>query len=362
MRGRRRPRRHHHFSRIPRIGRARGGVGSASFDPSAARQPAHYRTQLPGRDVPRQRVQRHVRARARAAGFGGAHQPKRGYVHRDSGLEPAPTSGIQRLRLHRVHAGRQLGRPDRLLGRRSPHQEHRDLYGVHRERPLVPIGGARGGAEQTDHRHQGRAQRCHGQSCGVAHRVAHRQRRRVRSRLSTGGRAAGELHRRHFLYDRGAGPPTASQGSTLDDCHQCRGTGRAGGGRIAGTRRGAGRSLPGHVGDAERHPARPLEPQQPHRHDRRRRAGSLRQHRGGRGARPRFRRVAGDHGAPGLNPPGRHRGQAQALRQDPRQTHPGQLDGRRGSQRRRGRAERRRNPDVPLPRYGRPGVPLHVAL
>ena len=46
---------------------------------------------------------------------------------------------LQRLRLHRLHARRRLGRPDQLLRRRSQHQEHRHLHGNHRRRPRVPF-------------------------------------------------------------------------------------------------------------------------------------------------------------------------------------------------------------------------------
>ena len=60
----------------------------------------------------------------------------------------------------------------------DPHtQEHPDLHGIDRRRPGVPVGGARGGADQADHRHQGRPHRSGRQGRGVAHRLAHRQRR-----------------------------------------------------------------------------------------------------------------------------------------------------------------------------------------
>ena len=43
------------------------------------------------------------------------HQPERRTVHRGTRLELARECRLQRLRLHRLHARRELGRPDRLL-------------------------------------------------------------------------------------------------------------------------------------------------------------------------------------------------------------------------------------------------------
>ncbi len=57
------------------------------------------------------------------------------------------------------------------LGDDPAHAEHRDLHGVDRRRALVPLGGAGSGADQADHRDQGRAHRGGGEGRGVAHRA-----------------------------------------------------------------------------------------------------------------------------------------------------------------------------------------------
>ncbi len=48
---------------------------------------------------------------------------------------------------------------------------HRHLHGVDRGRAGVPVGGARGGPDQADHRHQGRAQRGRQPRRHLAHRA-----------------------------------------------------------------------------------------------------------------------------------------------------------------------------------------------
>ena len=57
------------------------------------------------------------------------------------------------------------------LGERSAHARHRHLHGVDRRRARVSVGGARGGADQADHRDQGGAQRGRQPRRRVAHRV-----------------------------------------------------------------------------------------------------------------------------------------------------------------------------------------------
>ncbi len=98
---------------------AAGRNWSARFCGGAARKNAHHRPQLPGRHEPAHRTERHFRARHRAPRQRGVHQPKRRPVHRDPRLEPARAGGLQRVHLGRLHAGRGLGRPDRLPGQRS---------------------------------------------------------------------------------------------------------------------------------------------------------------------------------------------------------------------------------------------------
>ena len=117
-------------------------------------------------------------------------QPERRALHGDPRLEPARARRLQRVRLDRLDARRRLGRPDRLPRRRPAHPEHRHLHGVDRRRAVVPLGGARGGADQADHRDQGRPHRGRGQGRGVAHRLADRQRRGARRRLPPLRRAA----------------------------------------------------------------------------------------------------------------------------------------------------------------------------
>ena len=175
----------------------------------------------------------------------GLHQPERRAVHRGAGLEPARECRLQRLRLHRLHARRELGRPDRLLRQRSAHPQHRDLHGIHRRRAVVPLGRARGFADQADHRHQGRTHRCRRQGRRLAHRLAHRQRRSARCRLPPQRRAAREQHRRHLLHVRGAGQAAAAAGQAALHRDQRRRPGRARHRRAGRGRRRTGRAVAG---------------------------------------------------------------------------------------------------------------------
>ena len=115
--------------------------------------------QLPGRDAPLQRHERDLRRPDRPARHGRIHQPERRPLHGDPRLELPRERRLQRVHLDRLDARCRLGRPDRLSGRRSLHQVHRDLHGIDRRRAVVPVGLARGGADQADHRDQGRAAR-----------------------------------------------------------------------------------------------------------------------------------------------------------------------------------------------------------
>ncbi len=60
-------------------------------------------------------LERHLRPQRGAAGQRGLHQPERRAVHGGARLELAGERRLQRVRLHRLHARRELGRPDRLL-------------------------------------------------------------------------------------------------------------------------------------------------------------------------------------------------------------------------------------------------------
>ncbi len=115
-------------------------------------------------------------ARPGSVGF---HQPERRALHGDSGLEPEGKCRLQRVRLARLDARCRLGRLDLSSRRRSEHQEHRHLHGIHRRRAGVSFRRARSGADQADHRHQARPHRGGGEGGGVAHRLAHGQRRSV---------------------------------------------------------------------------------------------------------------------------------------------------------------------------------------
>ena len=72
---------------------------------------AHHRPQLPGRDEPTHRPERHFRQGHGAARRRRLRQPERRPLHVRAGLEPPGSGWFQRLPLHRVDAGRRLGRP-----------------------------------------------------------------------------------------------------------------------------------------------------------------------------------------------------------------------------------------------------------
>ena len=66
---------------------------------------------------PHQRRQRHLCRRHRPARECRLHQPVRRALHRRPRLVPARNGRVQRVRVHRLHARRRLGRPDQLLRR-----------------------------------------------------------------------------------------------------------------------------------------------------------------------------------------------------------------------------------------------------
>ena len=135
--------RDHHLGGL-QGGRARGRRARAPGDGAGPPRPdAADRAQLPGRDEPRARAQRHVRRRDGPARHGRVPQPERRLVHGDPRLEPAGQRRFQRVRLDRLDARRRLGRPDRLPGGRPRDEVHRDLHGVDRRCAGVPLGGAR---------------------------------------------------------------------------------------------------------------------------------------------------------------------------------------------------------------------------
>ena len=318
--------------------------------------------ELPRRDEPALRHERHLRHDRGAPRVGRLHQPERRPVHRGAGLEPEGNGGFQRLRLGRLDGGRGLGRPDLLPGQRSQDQVDRDLHGIHRQRALLPFGGARGGAHQADHRHQAGPLGGGGQSSGLAHRLAHRQRRGAGSRLPAQRRAARQQHRRPVLHGGSAFQAAQPQGSAPHHRDQCGRSRRAGHRRADHGRRRTRRTHPGNHGGLQRRPARHLEPQQPGRYHRRRFPRALRQGARNRRQGPQLRRHAGDPHAAGHDRPHAHRRAAQAARPPGAQARAGQLDGRRGRGRRRGDPQPRQHPHLPLSRYRRARLQLHVAV
>ena len=119
-----------------------------------------------------------------------------------------------------------------------------------------------------------------GQGRGIAYRLAGRQRRGAGSGLPARGRAAGEQHRRLLLHGGSAGQAAAARRAEARDRHQRGRPGRARDRCAAHSRRRAGRAFAGDHRGAQQHPAAALEPQQSHRHSRRRGAGALRENGG----------------------------------------------------------------------------------
>ena len=151
---------------------------------------------------------------------------------------------------------------------------------------VVPLGRPRGGADQADHRDQGRPHRGRREGRRLAHRLADRQRRGARRRLPAQRRAARRRHLRPVLHGRGPRQAAAPEGPAPDHPDQRRRPGGAGDRRPDRRRRRSSRELsPETMDGARRDPPRPLEPRQPDRHPRRRRPRALRE-----GARDRRRR------------------------------------------------------------------------
>ena len=114
----RRQGRDHHLGRLP--GDRPGGRGARSGGPGRGPRGGHpgHRAQLPGRDEPHRRSERHVRGRHGRAGLGRLHQPERRAADGGPGLERRGGRRLQLGRLARLDARRGLGRPHRLPGRR----------------------------------------------------------------------------------------------------------------------------------------------------------------------------------------------------------------------------------------------------
>ena len=159
-----------------RAGTARAGAGPAGADPAD-------RAELPGRDAPLRRPERHLRRPERhlRRQHDGAGRQRR--LHQPVG---ALCTAILDWSLRElvgfsafVSIGSMLdvGWGDLIdyLGD-DPYTKCIIIYmesiGDARQ---VPLGGARGGADQADHRDQGRADRGGGQGGGLAHRHARRQ-------------------------------------------------------------------------------------------------------------------------------------------------------------------------------------------
>ena len=87
---------------------------------------------------------------------------------------------------------------------------------------IVPVGFARGGADQADHRDQGGPDGSGGQGSRVAHRVPDGQRRGPRRRVPARGGAPGQLDLRSLRHGRGAVQAAAAQGTAASDPDQRR--------------------------------------------------------------------------------------------------------------------------------------------
>ena len=172
----RRDRSHHHLRRIQRDRRQGAGAGAASPPKRAAWRDAHHRSELPRRDAPARGPQCDFRGWHGTARQRRIHFAERRALHRDPRLELLRKRRLQRVRVGRLDARCRLGRSHLLARRRSAHAKHRHLHGGDRRRARVPLRGARGGAHEADHRHQGRPHGAGGARGGFAYRLAHRQR------------------------------------------------------------------------------------------------------------------------------------------------------------------------------------------
>ena len=91
---------------------------------------AHDRTELPGRDEPADGAERHLRAApSRGPAMSASSARAARCARRFWTGACAKRSVSARFVSTRLDAGRGLGRPDLLPGRRSAHAQHRDLHG-----------------------------------------------------------------------------------------------------------------------------------------------------------------------------------------------------------------------------------------
>ena len=242
--------------------------------------------ELPRRDEAAHGLQRHLRWCHRPSWQRGAPEPERGFAHGYPGPELHGERGVFGARQRRVDDGRGVGGFDLLPRRRPADEEHRDLHGVRRRRPLVPLGGPRGRPDQADNRDQGRTHRGRGQGGRLPHRLPDRLRRGAGRGLLPQRRAARGRDLRALRHGRSPRQATAPERSAPDGPDQRRRPRRAGHGRPDRQRRRTGRNIRRDDGRPERLPPRPLEPRQPGRRSGRRRPRALREDAGDGGGRP----------------------------------------------------------------------------
>ena len=169
------------------------------------------------------------------------------------------------------------------LGDDPQHGVHRHLHGVHRRRAGVPVGGARGGADQADHRDQGRAHR----------RSGRRRRRRTPARSpapttcsmrpsAAPACCAWTRSPTCSTWPRCSPSSRGPKGPRLTILTNAGGPGVLATDALIARRRRTGRDLARDHRGVQRRPAGGLEPRQPDRHPRATPARPLRQGAGDR--------------------------------------------------------------------------------
>ncbi len=208
-------------------------------------------------------------------GNGRLRQPERRAPDGRPRLEHPREGRLQRGRLARLDARRRLGRRHHLPRQRPGHPEHRHLHGDDRRRARLPVGRPRGRPHEADHRHQARPDR--------RRRPRPPPRTRARSpaptRSSTPRSGA-------WASSASTRSPTSSTSPRSSPSSRARGASRltivtnAGGPGVLATDAlitGGGELSeisPATMEELNALPAGAVEPQQPDRHHRRRRARS----------------------------------------------------------------------------------------
>ena len=218
---------HRHFRGVQGSGRARRGARKTDPGGSAARGMRIVGPNCLGLMSPHNKLNATFASTMARPGKSASSAKAARYVPPFSTGAGAKWSASA-LCIGRLDARCGLGRPDPISRRRSGDAQHRAVHGIGRRCAKLPVGRARSGAREADHRDQARAHTGRRQGRRIAHRRVDRAGRRFRRCISKmRSRCGWTPSPSSFLSCRSARQTAASEGPALGDRHQCRRAGRA---------------------------------------------------------------------------------------------------------------------------------------